>query len=751
MGTVVVTRSTLSSNVAGSGGGGGGGGSGQIGGADGSSGPGGVGSSGGGIWSDGGSLSVANSTLYNNSAGGGGAGGTGTYILNPPGAGGNGGGGGNGGAIAIMNGASSLLNATVDSNDTGSGGSGGSPGGSNGADGLGGGIYVQSATSADDMLLQNTIVAASAFGANCAGSSSSAITDAGHDLSFPDNTCPGINADPKLLGLMSYGGPTQTLALASGSAAIDQVPATGAACPATDQRGVKRPQGVACDIGAFEFNGTMVVGGQITGTVTDSATNAALLGICVQAYDSGGGKVASTQTNPSGVYTLNALPTGAYRVGFADCAADSAGSYVTQYYNGKATLASADPIAVTAGTTTSGINAAMVAHGEITGTVTDSASQAPLAGICVGVYDSTGSIVGSVATDSNGAYVSPRLSAGSYRIGFFNCGASGYASQYYNDRATLSSADPIAVTDGSTSSGINAALVGDTPPTVATGSANQVGAGAVTVAGTVTPNGTATYHFDYGTSTNYGSQAPAPPDPSAGSGTTAQIESTTLTGLSQNTVYHYRIEATNASGTSYGTDQTFTTTGTSPYTIVATGPATNIGSDAATVTGTITTGEVATYHFDYGTSTNYTSHTITEPVSGASGGTEVDARLTGLRPNTVYHYRIEATDAWGTHYGTDKTFTTTAGPSTQPALPAIPKPSSPGTGSHTRPARVAPACHHRGDRNTSYTTGSGTTVEPRTSAPLHGHQTGTPTPCPTSQSPDLTSSHVPTSTTKRMN
>jgi CSLREA domain-containing protein len=98
-----------------------------------------------------------------------------------------------------------------------------------------------------------TIVAGSSRGGNCSGSSPSAITDAGQNLSFPDTTCPGINGDPKLLGLKNYGGPTNTLALASGSPAIDQVPATGAGCPPTDQRGVKRPQGSACDIVAFEF------------------------------------------------------------------------------------------------------------------------------------------------------------------------------------------------------------------------------------------------------------------------------------------------------------------------------------------------------------------------------------------------------------------------------------------------------------------------------------------------------------------
>ena len=429
------------------------------------------------------------------------------------------------------------------------------------------------------------------------------------------------------------------------------------------------PVAVTAGATTSPINAAMVAGGQITGTVTDRATKAALAGICVQAYDSSGSEVASAQTNSNGVYTLSALPTASYHVGFADCAAgpDNAGTYVTQYYNGKATLASASPIAVTAGTTTSGINAAMLTHGEITGTVTDSASKAPLAGICVDIYDSSGSVVGSVPTDSSGAYVSPRLAPGSYQVGFFNCGASTYASQYYNHQTTLASANPVTVTDGTTTSGINAALVatGATPPTLATGSASNVGSGSATVSGTVNPNGTATYHFDYGTSTNYGSRAPAPPDPSAGSGTTPQTESTTLTGLSPNTLYHYRIEATNAAGTSYGTDQTFTTTGAgtspSPSPTVATGSAVNIGSAAATVWGTVDDkGEAATYQFDCGTSTNYTSHTISEPVSDSnSTPTSVDARLTGLSPNTVYHYRIEATDAWGTSYGADQTFTTT--------------------------------------------------------------------------------------------
>ncbi|HEY2215941.1 MAG TPA: choice-of-anchor Q domain-containing protein, partial [Solirubrobacteraceae bacterium] len=49
------------------------------------------------------------------------------------------------------------------------------------------------------------------------------------------------------------GGPTPTMALGSGSAALDQVPLSGTGCPATDQRGVPRPQGAECDVGAYEL------------------------------------------------------------------------------------------------------------------------------------------------------------------------------------------------------------------------------------------------------------------------------------------------------------------------------------------------------------------------------------------------------------------------------------------------------------------------------------------------------------------
>ncbi len=62
-----------------------------------------------------------------------------------------------------------------------------------------------------------------------------------------------LSADPKLGTLGSNGGYTHTMPLLPGSAAIDA--GDNDTCAATDQRGIARPQGAACDIGAFESRG----------------------------------------------------------------------------------------------------------------------------------------------------------------------------------------------------------------------------------------------------------------------------------------------------------------------------------------------------------------------------------------------------------------------------------------------------------------------------------------------------------------
>jgi CSLREA domain-containing protein len=87
-----------------------------------------------------------------------------------------------------------------------------------------------------------------------------APSSAGQNLAGPDlaDHCLSLTALPEDLAaedlglgpLADYGGPTMTHALLAGSPAIDA--ANPDNCEATDQRGVSRPQGAECDIGAFE-------------------------------------------------------------------------------------------------------------------------------------------------------------------------------------------------------------------------------------------------------------------------------------------------------------------------------------------------------------------------------------------------------------------------------------------------------------------------------------------------------------------
>ena len=94
-------------------------------------------------------------------------------------------------------------------------------------------------------------------------------------------------------------------------------------------------------------------------------------------------------------------------------------------------------------------------------------------------------------------------------------------------------------------------------PTATTNPATGVTASGAILNGTVNPNGLpTTYYFQWGPSTAYGQTTAIQ---SAGSGTSNVAVSANLTGLTLNTTYHYRIIATNSSGTAYGADRIFIT------------------------------------------------------------------------------------------------------------------------------------------------------------------------------------------------
>jgi len=108
--------------------------------------------------------------------------------------------------------------------------------------------------------LRNSILANSIGGVDCSKNNSTPAVQNINNLiettGAASESCgtPLLSSDPMLGPLASNGGPTQTMALLPSSSAIDV--GTDAGCPATDQRGVTRPQGSHCDIGAYEKQST---------------------------------------------------------------------------------------------------------------------------------------------------------------------------------------------------------------------------------------------------------------------------------------------------------------------------------------------------------------------------------------------------------------------------------------------------------------------------------------------------------------
>lgn len=196
-------------------------------------------------------------------------------------------------------------------------------------------------------------------------------------------------------------------------------------------------------------------------------------------------------------------------------------------------------------------------------------------------------------------------------------------------------------------------------PSVSTSSATSIAETGATLDGLVNPNSLATKaYFEYGTTTSYGSKTS---EASVGSGSTTVELSQGISGLTANTLYHYRIVATNADGASQGTDKTFTTAGP-PSVITESGVPDNTTGEAATLNAWVDpNGQSTTYQFEYGTKSG--TYTTTVPIPAESAGSSfegkaVNYKITGLTRGTTYYFRVTATNAGGKVNGAEKSFTT---------------------------------------------------------------------------------------------
>lgn len=197
-------------------------------------------------------------------------------------------------------------------------------------------------------------------------------------------------------------------------------------------------------------------------------------------------------------------------------------------------------------------------------------------------------------------------------------------------------------------------------PTASDEAATEV-SGGFELKGIVNPNGSAaTYQFEYGTTTGYGSKIPVSAA-SVGSGSTDVAVAQTLTGLLSNTTYHYRLSARNAGNTAVTGDRTLQTPPAPPS-----APTAEVNAPQATLDGFRLEGAVnpdslpTTYHFEFGTSMSYGTN-LPEPDASAGSGDSavaVTQEVTGLLPNTTYHYRIVAGNSEGPGVSGDQAFTT---------------------------------------------------------------------------------------------
>ena len=185
------------------------------------------------------------------------------------------------------------------------------------------------------------------------------------------------------------------------------------------------------------------------------------------------------------------------------------------------------------------------------------------------------------------------------------------------------------------------------------------------------PSGTEThYHFEYGTSSSYGASTPIPEGIVSTKGGRV---SASLTRLSSGTTYHFRVVAVNADFPNgvYGADQTFTTEPPLP-------PALALieGESALDVTDTTAKLHVQInphnsdthFYIQYGTSSCAAGPAACADapappgINLGSGENEQSEsiELEGLAPSTTYHYRVVASNAFGTVYShePEHTFTT---------------------------------------------------------------------------------------------
>jgi uncharacterized protein (TIGR02145 family) len=411
------------------------------------------------------------------------------------------------------------------------------------------------------------------------------------------------------------------------------------------------PLPVVTTSAATDINPTSAtVGGNVT---DDGGETVTARGICW-----------STSSNPtiSDQYTTNGTGTGSFTANLTGLT-PSTTYYARAYVTTGVGTAYGEEISFTTGAlavptvTTSAATSVTRNSAYVQGSVTaDGGASVTTRGIC---YSTSPNPTTSNSIKTNGS-----------GTGNFNTYLSGLtAGTTYYARAYATNSQGTAYGEQVTFTTLSA----DSKPTVTTSDATDVTRRGAYVQGNVTAEGgdsVTSRGICYSTSQN-----PTTSNTKKTSGYGTGDFTVQLTGLSSGITYYARAYATNSYGTSYGEQVTFTTLTTDSKPTVTTSNATQITQNTAYVQGNVTDdggANVTTRGICYSTSPNPTTSDNTRPYGSGTGS--FNQYMYNLTANTTYYARAYATNAHGTSYGEQVTFTTL--PMMAPSFYGLYKPSN---------------------------------------------------------------------------
>jgi hypothetical protein len=191
-------------------------------------------------------------------------------------------------------------------------------------------------------------------------------------------------------------------------------------------------------------------------------------------------------------------------------------------------------------------------------------------------------------------------------------------------------------------------------PSIVSANASGIGDTNAALQASVNPNGAATtVSFAYGPTTGFGTTNLFP----IGAGTSIVALTNLLTGLTPDTLYYYRVRATNSAGATEDSIRSFTTA--APQPVIAAPSATGVGSSQATLSANVDPkGGDATFWFEYGTGEAFESSSAVSNVAAAGGATSVSIPVSGLVYGQTYRFRAVAQNNFGRTTSQTGQFTT---------------------------------------------------------------------------------------------